>query len=1331
MAKETVLDRLLRQGAAGGGQRAAAPPVTPPSGGPYETDIVLSRPAAGAEPKKKDDGFGVGDVFKPLGRLLSGAIDVSDVGRAAVASGLRETFDVAVPIIMGVPGKKVTITKNGETTTFAGAPSATDFFSQVTDKDKRLQTRDLLSFAEYRGRGAGTLGFIGDVATDPLTYTPIGVGRVAVKFAPGFAKNAGEAALRNAVRDGSSKGIAKVLAVNANDAGIFADEAVQRLIANAGTRGRAALTERGLKAAGIDDATRQALGLAVGQPGRIGVALQSFENVKGAAKETLRATNAAKRFRSGFIPKYLGRAALSEDIFNKNVNFGRRAQAIFASTSINPAKAAANKWSALAMERAARNLLGDKKAPKVWAVMSDGSKVTDDFAIQATRNVENGLTGEAEDVLRSELKTIHDELVAANVRVGDLGETYVPHIMTDEARDLARKNYELQRFFSSIMSEEGFQKFRSLRKGDKMFGEELKEGSIGEINEKFVARFGVKLFYDDARDILPRYIKQGERAVAKAKQLDLLDEMGFTPDLAKKMVVRSDKEFDDQVKQVRRQINAAKQAKAEFVGQSNVQRSIALKAAKAEVSRRIKVLGKQINDLETRLRDMDAQRVEIQSKIDLKNAEIGLVRQQIEDLTVAAQAARGEARRMARQRLKAAEKRAERQIRDANKEIGKLQSQVQKIFAGARTVPQVRAATLATRQLRESVDVMRATREGMREALDGELAVLRSQLDDIVAQQKATRIGFLPTELESALMNASNILEAYIRDKDNLMQAADYADAMYLYVQADPSWSVDALRRQLAELETVKDGLKGFRGVTSKKMDPHAALKDRFDGVMAVLQRQGNSPEVEAIAQLEAVAAKSDVAVWMAGKQEDLFLRMMDDLESRKMKEVFDDAADGMVKISETKQMPEWLFEATKMEWVRDELPNIGKYGRKYFNLFKGYAILRPGFHVRNLYSAMFNMYLEAGARSFGNVRRWHQFYTKATHDPEGYMKWAEETFGVAEAKLLDDALATISATGGGQAASEFGQAGFRKASKSPFDENNILFMKSRRAGGWVEDHVRGAHAYDLLKRGNTVDQAVDVVSKWHFDYTDITSFDEKMKLINPFWIFFSRNMALQSQTWVKNLPKVNRTIENFERNANYGAQEEGLVPQYYITEGATKLGVKGLAGSDLYLFTDLPAVTFPGEIDRFSDPTSARFFADLGPFLRIPFELAGDRQLFSDIPIDTARPAQLPLNIGNLPGVRNLGFLPGVDTAGSGELMMNPELLNVVRAALPGLGQLERVAPIDDPKLLERWPYTLASFFGGLSLVERTPRAQQGELMRRNFEEKARRDYLRRLQEG
>jgi hypothetical protein len=236
--------------------------------------------------------------------------------------------------------------------------------------------------------------------------------------------------------------------------------------------------------------------------------------------------------------------------------------------------------------------------------------------------------------------------------------------------------------------------------------------------------------------------------------------------------------------------------------------------------------------------------------------------------------------------------------------------------------------------------------------------------------------------------------------------------------------------------------------------------------------------------------------------------------------------------------------------------------------------------------------------------------------------------------------------------------------------------------------------------------------------------------LINPFWVFFSRNLALQAQAWVKTAPKINRTFVNFERNMNYGLEEDGVVPQYFYTEGATRLPIKGFQGESVYWFSDLPALTFAGELDRLSDPTSARFFADLGPFLKVPVELAANRQLFSDIPIDVTRPERLPLGLSQLPGAGALSFLPGFEQTGSGELVLNAEAANAVRSLIPGYGQVQRIAPVNDAKALEKWPYTATSFLGGVTLAGNTERAQQGEIYRRNIALAEQLKRLRRLQE-
>lgn len=1311
MAAETVLDRLLRESRAGG---AGAPPV-PYAPKQYDTNIVLGQPVGGSV--KQDDGFDAGDIFKPLGKLAMGALRTVDAPRAAVVSAVRELADAFDP--------------NED----ASWSDFKDQFNRRAGAQELLFTGPHFSLDE-KGWEDEIFGFLTDVILDPLTYTPGVFAKQAIKIGgAGMALTKAEKAMRVAVQDGSAKVIGKTLATNAFEAGLKDAPEVQKLVTLAAAQGRGGLTERTLREAGVTAEQRLALGLpAEGTTGGARRLLQSVENVKGTAKQSIRETAASKLFRAGFVPQTGGRLALTNIAFDKAATFGRRADSVLASATINASKEAANRWGAETMLAIGQEFIGTRKAPGLLRNMSVDELKT------LTRNVEAGVDGPLENVVRERFRAIREDLKRRDVDVGDLGADYMPHQRTLEVIELAKKNEEVRSILSSFNTKEGFQKFRTLRPGDNFLNDTqaaarqaaeagtenlgLLNGSIDEINERFREKFGINLFIDDVSELLPNYVKQGERAVFRSTQVRLLTELGFTEGLATRMARRAevDEVHGVRIQKVKDRIKEEQDRRTvRLKDGSTIRRSnlLELKRIAAKRKGEIEARVKQIEDELTAFGD---RRTEALARIEDNDMKIALLRQEVEDLTAAAKAARGNERRGLQARRDRAIRARDAQVPELQADIRKIQDEVARMFAEARTPQQQRSAARRSAQARQSVEGLQAERNALLQTAQG----LQNEYDELVQLYQQSGLGLLPNDLEGALFDASDILESYIKMQPKLLSEQEFADTVFLFAQADARFSIDALNRQIAELDAVKQ-VEPPKKVPSGEVG-RDSLREKFNTVKTVLERQDNSPEVQAIAKLEAAAAAADMDALMSKRQIDLMERMLKEMEDEKVEVIADRARAGMIRVGEQYEMPEWLFEATKLDWLKTELPLIGKFGRKYFNLFKGYAILRPGFHVRNLYSAFFNMYLEAGARSFKNVKKWHEFYTLATHNPEGYFDEAAERFGLREATLLNQAYGAISATGAGQVASEFSVGALRKASKSPFDENNIAFQTSRRWGGWVEDHVRGAHAYDVLKRGGTMDQAVDIVTKWHFDYTDVTKFDQWMKLVNPFWIFFSRNMALQSKAWLGTVPKLNRTIINFERNMNYGLQEDGIVPEYYHTEGAIRLPFKGYQGSSLYFFSDLPAITYPGELDRVSDVTSPRFLADLGPFLKIPVEAMFKRQLFSDIPIDVTKPQELPFGVGSIPGAGNLGFLPGLNETGSGRLVADPRLMNAIGGALPGLGQLQRLAPVNDPKLLERLPYTALSTLLGISLVENTPRAQQGELYRRSLELQEQQELQRRL---
>ena len=1293
---------VLRGGAPSAPSRPAA--VAPQSALDryrQERRAQFAAPVAGGvtqKPKGRDDGFDAGDVFKPLGKLAQSVLRAVDAPRAAVVSGVRELADAFDP--------------NEDA-------SWSDFKEQF---NRRAGAQELLLTGPHfgldeKGWEDEILGFAFDVVLDPLTYTPGVLAKQAIKVGGKAAeRTVAQRALKVAVNDGSSKMISKTVAANAAEAGIRDAPEIQKLIVLANSRGRGALTERGLREAGVTAAQREAIGLAAKQPGNARALLQFAENVKGGLKQGVRESAIGFGARKMFVPESMGRLSWVNDAFNKNLDFKRRAEAALATTSINPAKAIANKWGALTMKRAELDMMGTRKAKGAWARMSD------DEAILATKNIEAGIAGEAEDAGRKNFSTILQDQRDAGVQVGDFGPNYVPHYETQQFVDWARKNPEEARFITSVLSKESFQQTRKLVAGKPFMDEILQEGTIDEINRIFSAKFGFKMLEDDLRVIMPRYIKSAERAMGRAKQLEILSDLGFSEPLATKLVKRTDPQYLSEIKYAVDNLKAAKQAQRDALKRSSRARKDSLLQLRDFTNRQKAELQDRVLKIEHELKEQERLRNVAVQKYQIAVNAVDAWRQRIVTLEENARNATGVALREIRAEIKA----AKQKLGPLEKQAADALAEGERIMAGAK---KTKKAQKEAEKLAEPFMARSASLTAERDAIQAQIDELAAEAADYQKYHDDMINNIFPPNVQQGLLNANDTLEFWLKTLPGAANKKDFAEANFLFVAADARHSIDVLNRHIGELDAILDkDLAKLPAVRAGRIALRNDLRDKFNTVKAVLERQGNDPITDAIAKLEAVATKADMDAWQAGNQVKLFERMLAATKSNGMEQQVQNAAKGMTKIGKTNQIPNWVVDATKIDSVRNQLPFFGKWGQRYFGLFKGYAILRPGFHVRNLYSAMFNMYLEAGAGSFKNVKKWHDFYTKATHDPEGYMAWARKKYGDLEAQRLDDAFSVISATGGGQAATEFSDTTFRKASKNPFDQNNAALLRSRRAGGWVEDHVRGAHAYDVLSRGGTVDQAVDVVTKWHFDYNDVTKFDQAMKLINPFWIFFSRNLALQSQTWLGATAKLNRTMINFERNANFGLQEDEVVPEYFFTEGATRLPFKGFGGESLYLFSDLPAMTFPGELDRLSSPGDARFFADLGPFLKIPFELAADKQLFSNVPIDPNKPAQLPFNVGNIPGISALGALPGFDVAGSGELVVNPELFNVAQSAFPGLGQAMRLAPIGSEKGMERLPYSQIAFWTGLGLSENTPRAQRGELLRRAYEEADRRERESRL---
>ena len=410
---------------------------------------------------------------------------------------------------------------------------------------------------------------------------------------------------------------------------------------------------------------------------------------------------------------------------------------------------------------------------------------------------------------------------------------------------------------------------------------------------------------------------------------------------------------------------------------------------------------------------------------------------------------------------------------------------------------------------------------------------------------------------------------------------------------------------------------------------------------------------------------------------------------------------------------------------------------------WKQYALLSPGFHVRNTIGGMVNHYMDdvSGASQLDYLLNRGKQKLGMKLDPE-------------DAKLMA-LIDQYGMSGGGQLMDEYGKqraaklvgpAGIRRgvvadpnATKtekvgevlsrlySRTVGNQMPVAKaSKAAGDSVEGFLRGAHALDVLKRrGGTVDDALHQVAKFQFDYDDLSQFERNvMKRIAPFYTWQSRNLPLQAEMLAENPKKLKRLLD-VQRNAQLGTEDDPVVPEYLRGEFGVRTDITSgdLAkiGNKLVPFADPFDETQTGRIYATPDIPTAQAgemfgkggrgaMGSVSPLIKTPLELMAGKQFFNNAPL-TDKLAPLPESWKPvLPALRGAGMI--VD-AKDGTPLISQKNAYIVEQANPLAGRSRRLAPSEDrfeSRLLSSW-----LSFSGVPVQTNTPEAQASELYQRD----------------
>lgn len=351
------------------------------------------------------------------------------------------------------------------------------------------------------------------------------------------------------------------------------------------------------------------------------------------------------------------------------------------------------------------------------------------------------------------------------------------------------------------------------------------------------------------------------------------------------------------------------------------------------------------------------------------------------------------------------------------------------------------------------------------------------------------------------------------------------------------------------------------------------------------------------------------------------------------------------------------------------EIPLYLKGLDKFLNFFKGVTLLNPGYHMRNFFGNMTNSYLVGMgvadqarylARAGMDIS---QYNTLAQKVVDGVALSAKETetytrllrffrSGAAQRHRATRDLDTLikALEDAGQTGSQLRQS-YRNLVKANFNlAEGMDDMQRYALFNWALESKRAKKvAKKLADEGQPqklIDQAIEaealnIVSESLFDYSALTSFEQHvMKRLFPFYTFFRKNLEFQMMNVLRNpqqYARIGRAYEEYN-DTIAGIPTEDM-PDYMQGNMWIPFPVsfENEDGEEVrtYLRANLP----PSEVGEFLEGPLRRPVSMMNTFVKLPFELAVNRDAFTGAPLSEFKGQD------NRLGEDNTGVLPTLRT--------------------------------------------------------------------------------------
>lgn len=529
--------------------------------------------------------------------------------------------------------------------------------------------------------------------------------------------------------------------------------------------------------------------------------------------------------------------------------------------------------------------------------------------------------------------------------------------------------------------------------------------------------------------------------------------------------------------------------------------------------------------------------------------------------------------------------------------------------------------------------------------------------------------------------NPAKLIDRYIRGVERF--AADHGLARRLGTTLDDVRSVEASglgprldnARRLADVATdtspsriEERELRAQAEALWERADELAQAGDHVPASVATL-------EADALAEMATTPALSD--------------------------EAFRSAIEDGTKVTDTAVAALKVLSGNDAKWVGEALLNLQKANAfvdsgwfvkafdKATNTWKSFAILSPGFHARNYAGGIFNNAL-AGVdgdsyRLFAtNYSRYRQAFKEG--GPRKALDAVDEEYRDAFAEMQRVGL--FNSTTGRDFADVTDQG-------AGWLQNNRLQRLNRKGATGVENNLRGTLAFDRIKKGASIEDALGAVAKYHFQYDEVSPFFRNyVKRAIPFATWSRFNLPLQIEG-IARKPGLYTRFVHLAHNIEMGQDDNDpttigeAAPSWMKSLMAIKSPFLSPGGQSMFLTLDLPFR------DLGESVSMDKLKSQLNPLAKLPLEASAGKKFFNDVPLrDT--PAQnyggtrqwilAPLYVLS-PVLSRVGG-PKVSRK-DGEFVISDRDANKVETLIPMLGQMKRLLPADEKsqeKALSSW---------------------------------------------